>query len=321
MLNIEGGHMAELTPKLNEDGTPVMDSAGNPVMEEKPDLQPKLDADGNAVIGEDGKPVMDPVPAPAKPTIGLFAEGEDTSWLDTKKYGEDIPTAVKKQAKAYTDAVKEMQLALKERDLYKQQLETRQPVPDSTPAPLDMDNLPAEVKLQIQKEFGSSVDPAVIIAMHKLQTANLQEFEKKLTPALEFIYKNSWNTLKADLVKNNVLFVQHPELMAKVEALPLTERIDTEKINKIQSDFISANLPAILADAELKGIKSVKGNPVSAVGVEPVKIPAGTPDKLVITLSKSQKEFINARGGNADELERKLNTKPENVGWLTYAEK
>jgi hypothetical protein len=314
--------MAELTPKLNEDGTPVLDSAGNPVMEEKKSgLQPKLDAEGNAVIGEDGKPVMEPVPEPAKPTIGLFAEGEDTSWIDTKKYGEDIPVAVKKQAKAYTDAVKEMQLALKERDWYKQQLEGKQPANNTPPAPIDIDNIPEEMRLQIQKEFGTKVEPEVIIAMHKLQTANLQEFDKKLTPALEFVYKQSWNMLKADLEKNNVLFVQYPDLMAKVEALPLTERIDMEKIKKIQSDFIASNLTAILADAELKGAKSVRGTPVPAGGVEPIKKPAGTPDKMVITLSKEQKEFINARGGNGDELERKLNTKPENVGWLTYAEK
>lgn len=300
----------ELTPELNDDRTPVLDDADNTVMETKSDLQPKLDTEGNPVLDEKGEPVMEAKPA---------APQEDLSWLDTKKYGTDIPTAIKKQAQAYHEAEKRMQQAINDGNLTKKEIASIKATLESlkaelNPQPqLDPNNITDEFREQVRQQFGEGVTAEQVIMQQKLLDVNLAPLRKDSQ-------NNNWKMIKAELQTDSV-FSRFPELLKQVEALPLTERIDENKIKEIKAKFITENLSEIIERAKLEGAESVTVRPAISQSAEDASKKNGKSEIRKTILSAESKEYIVSHGGNPEDTEEYLNRKTNvKKGFLQFAE-
>ncbi len=273
------------------------------------ETQSKLDTEEKPVLGTDGKPETET--APVEPA-------EDFSWLNTKKYGDDRVTATKKQAQAYPEAEKRMQTAIENENLSKRQiavlkqenelLKGGKPAQDS----IDPDNVPEEISTQIKQQFGENADVPGIISTTKIITAITQ-------PLITSNQKRDWRDLKADLQKNDKLFNQFPELIEKVELLPLEERLDESKIKNIKANFIDANLPELLEKAKLEGVNSVKAKPAGTQATETSTKSVKKEEKKII-LSTEHKQYIANHGGDPEGVETYLNTKPQKKGYAVFAE-
>jgi len=301
----------ELTPKLDADGNEMKDAEGNTIMEEIESGTPKLDAEGKPVLDADGNPVMEV--APAEPI-------DNMEWLDTTKYGSDVSVATTKQAKAYHGAEKRMNQAIesenlskRENTLIKQELEVLKAGKVTQPS-IDPTNIPDEVRLGIQREFGEDADPADIIRQTKITTAIVQ-------PLLVAQQKSEWRAVKAELQKDDILFSQFPELLERVETLPLAERVDEDKINQIRAKYLNEKLPEIVEKARLEGAKSVTVKPKATQTTETSTQTPAKKEVKKIELSAEHKKYISEHGGDPAETESYLNRTPgERKGFLQHAE-
>ncbi len=311
-VSIDGGnYMGELTQKIGADGLPEVDKDGNLIMTEvNSDSQPKLDADGKPVLDDNGNPVMESKPA---------NQQEDLSWLDTKKYGSDIQVAIKKQAQAYHEAEKRMQQAINEGNSTKKEIASMKATLESLKAglnsqpQLDPNNISDEFREQVRQQFGEGVTAEQVIMQQKLLDVNLAPLKKDSQI-------NNWKIIKAELQADSI-FNQFPDLLKQVEALPLAERIDENKIRDIKAKFITENLSEIIERAKLEGAKSVIVSPATSQGVEHTSTGNGKPAIKKTVLSAENKEYIVSHGGNPADTEEYLNRDPKvKAGYLQFAE-
>ena len=246
---------------------------------------------------------------------------EAPDWLDVAKYGKPgmtIAEIKEKQAMAYPEAEKRMNQAINEGNSTKKEISSMKATLESLKAglnvqpSLDINNISDEFRAQVAREFGDGVTAEQVVMQQKLLEANLK-------PIKDAALESKWELTEAKL-KADPLFAQFPELLEKVESLPLADRLDKENIKKIKADFITEKLPEILENAKLEGVKSVTVKPAPGQTTEK----ASKPDKPVVkkvVLSDEQREYITAHGGNPKETEDYINRDTKvKVGYLNYAD-
>jgi len=127
--------------------------------------------------------------------------------------------------------------------------------------------------------------------------------------------------MKSNIQANDVYAKEFPELVERIEKLPINERFDKSKLKAIRDAFIVEKLPEIIERAKPKPI--IPGEPLDpSAGIESHS--QDNPRNRQPILTKEERAAIKARGsGDPDAVETYLQEKAQGkikkTGFAAYA--
>lgn len=224
-------------------------------------------------------------------------ELEDTSFLDTKKYGTDPKEALVKQAKSYKSAVKEMSNAMQKRaeterenELLKQQLSQFQQQPQyGTPQYSQFGNaVPDQYANQIKQLYGDDVSIGNLIAQRDIVKSTVME---AVEPMFRTLAQNELEK-QIDNIRESDNSLEIPEVQSSfltlISKLPYNEQIKRNTITKCLNEAKGMNAQLIIDKGIEKGLQDIqsKGKPVTSTITAKPNSQVQTPEPEVVEISK-----------------------------------
>jgi hypothetical protein len=301
-----------LTEEQKSEIATAKETAISEALEDNPDLTEKEQEE----IGKQAE-------ADALTKIGSAAgegEKEDLSWLDTKKYGSDILTATKKQAQAYTGAVREMQKKQQEAAIYKKQVEELENKllnsTSNTTTATAVDDYPEEFKRQLEEKYNNEYTFNQLRAMDEIVGA-------RIAPLAEIIFNSQAEMVKNKFAQNKYYERYKDDIETRIEKLPLQDKVKPRKIQEVINQIIIEKFPEIIAEERENALREITGNPAKIPKSESTTTSGQTStssSKKTPILTKEQREYTKRTGGNPDELEEWLRVKDtaKKTGWDSY---
>jgi len=259
----------------------------------------------NNVPSKADEPIVPPV----------VAEPPKIETVEKSKYDASVKEMNAKQ--------REAAIAKKEAELLRQELEIERRNRQAPTTNIDPNaEPPQQVKEALEAKYKMPYEQIKLnYDMRQLDKAERDELKKQLADLNNQILEDRYENTKGRLKNEDKLFAKYePEFEARLNTLPIKDRLDKNVIANIKKDILASHFNEIVEE-----VKETERAAISA-GATPPAMPSinsvsGSPtgnQKNVPLLSKEQELIALRMGVDPKAVEQHINSKPEAKGFGKY---